>query len=161
MANDTTFTIPARAKKNGFTPVNTQAAEACGIRESGIKDTVVIKTGDLLILDSAGGALLGGDGTILEKTVLGIAVAPAGVVTGSANASLKVLYYPYESHLEYYVVVGTGTIAAADMIVIADFDNEYSIDVDDGAAANTIGFKPNAFDATNGYARGYFRLRVV
>lgn len=161
MSNDTTFVIPARAKRNGFTPVNTQAAEAAGMRHSGIKDQVVCKTGDALIVDNAGGALLGGDGTLLEKTFLGVCAAGIGSGTASANASTLVSYYPHEANLEYYVVVGTGTIAVADMIVIHSFDNEYSIDVDDGVAINAIGFKINGFDATNGYARGYFVLRVV
>lgn len=157
-AGDTELTCPLDLRREGFHLLYTVGMP---IHWHGIEDAVVIAEGDLLMSSLGLGAILATANNVKTDNFLGIAAAPAGSATASANDDTLVpCYLPGPNDL-MWAYVATGTLLVTDVGVDFDFTDETGINQDDVTIPTLgISFLCLGTDLTNNMALGVLRSVV-
>jgi len=158
MANNNVETCPEQFRYPGFHPLRTPPGAQTW--QMGIADTVIFLK-HYAAYDGTGAALADAD-NVTSANFLGVAVAPKGVVTGSANADLKVkLWTPQACESMIFWCACSATMGDSDVGTIAQFSNA-GYDIHPSNKATHYGFQVLAIDTTAHnsiyYAKGTFKV---
>lgn len=152
MANTTELTCPLSMRRNGF---HLLSSVGVTIRWFGIKDTVVIKEGDLIMDDGNGAAQLGTDGGLTDLTFFGVAVAGAGAAAANANDNTLAAVFMVGPSDIMWAKKSAGTLVTTSVGEIFDLESEVGIDQSDTTfGTRAWGFHALAVDTSNQYALG-------